>query len=105
MGVPWTEWLRDDFEALRLQRRVRQLAGWMVHCQEGMVLPKREQGMPSRSRWLCLSSIFVRILQWSVQAHFNSDSVKHHAGHSAFFRHACNHQSVVTVEPSGKSMQ
>jgi len=54
-GVPQSGWrLRNILGALRLQRRLRQLAGRVECRQEGLVLLEQRQGLPSRSRRVCL---------------------------------------------------
>merc|ERR1712045_529992 len=41
--------------ALRLRSRVRKLDGWLECGEEGMVLPKQRQGLPTSSRRMRLS--------------------------------------------------
>jgi hypothetical protein len=47
-------WLRHNISTLRLRSGIRQLDGWVVRCEEGVVLSQRWQRLSSCDRRMCL---------------------------------------------------
>merc|ERR1712060_57541 len=59
MGLPWL-WMwtsRHNFSSIRLQRRLRQLDGWVEPAEEGLVLREWRERLPDYPRRVRLSRI------------------------------------------------